>query len=329
MIKPAIPSNEARRVATLRGMGLLDTPPEERFDRVTRLARQVFSTSIALVSLVDSDRQWFKSRQGLDAVETPRDISFCGHAILGDKIMVVNDAVEDERFCDNPLVCGNPNIRFYAGYPLAAPDGSRVGTLCVIDDKPREISTEQLALLRELGRMVEEELITADKSTSDPVTGLSNRNGLLVISNHLLAMCKRTEQPATLLMYHLQNLRDIEEHSGRPEGDAVATELAHMLMANFRNSDVVARLSLDTFGVLLAGTNLDGVEGARYRFEEQLSARNRDCGERAELQINAHAVTFKKGRHADAHALLQDAESRILEAQAEAEAEAESAAAVG
>ena len=327
MIKPAIPSDEARRIATLRGMGLLDSAPEERFDRVTRLAKQVFSTSIALVSLVDSDRQWFKSRQGLDATETPRDISFCGHAILGDKIMVVNDAVEDERFCDNPLVCGNPNIRFYAGYPLAAPDGSRVGTLCIIDDKPREISSEQLALLRELGRMVEEELITADKSTSDPVTGLSNRNGLLVIADHLLSMCKRTDQPATLLMYHLQNLSDIEGQSGRPEGDAVAVELAHTLMANFRSSDIVARLSLDIFCVLLAGTDLDGVETARYRLEEQLSARNRECGERSELHIDAHAVAFKEGRHADAQALLQDGESRILEAQEEAEAE--TAASVG
>ena len=116
MIKPAIPADERRRLQTLREMKLLDTPPEERFDRVTRLAKQVFSTQIALVSLVDADRQWFKSRQGLDAEETPREISFCGHAILDDKIMVVNNAVEDQRFCDNPLVCGNPNIRFYAGY---------------------------------------------------------------------------------------------------------------------------------------------------------------------------------------------------------------------
>lgn len=321
MIKPAIPSNEAKRIQTLRDMSLLDTPPEERFDRVTRLAKQVFSTSIALVSLVDADRQWFKSRQGLDAEETPRDISFCGHAILDDKIMVVNNATEDQRFCDNPLVCGNPNIRFYAGYPLAAPDGSRVGTLCIIDDKPREISSEQLSLLRELGRMIEEELITADASTSDPVTGLSNRNGMLVIADHLLSMCKRTEQPATLLMFHLRNLHDIEEGSGRPEGDAVAVEMAHMLMACFRDSDVFARLSLDIFCVLLAGSDLEGVETARYRFEEQLSARNREDREKCEMRIDAHAVAFKEGRHGDAEALLQDAEVRILEAQDEAEAE--------
>ena len=173
MIKPAIPADESQRLQTLRDLELLDTPPEERFDRVTRLAKQVFSTPIALVSLVDEGRQWFKSRQGLDATETPRDISFCGHAILDDKIMVVNNADSDQRFFDNPLVCGDPNIRFYAGYPLAAPDGSRVGTLCVIDDKPKDMSREQLQILRELGRMVEEELIAANDSTVDPVTGRS------------------------------------------------------------------------------------------------------------------------------------------------------------
>ena len=316
MIKPAVPADEARRLQTLREMKLLDTPPEERFDRVTRLAKQVFSTSIALVSLVDADRQWFKSRQGLDAKETPRDISFCDHAILDDKIMVVNDAVDDQRFCDNPLVCGDPNIRFYAGYPLAAPDGSRVGTLCVIDDNPKQVSSEQLQLLRELGRMVEEELIAADASTTDPVTGLSNRNGIRMIGDHLLSMCKRTEQAATVLIFHLQNLSTIEEESGRPEADTAAVEFAHMLMAGFRNSDVAARLSLDIFCVLLAGTDLDGADPARYRFDEQLSARNRETGQRYELHVDTHAVAFKEGRHGDVDALLQDGEVRIVEADA-------------
>lgn len=317
MIKPAIPSNESQRLQTLRDLNLLDTAPEERFDRVTRLARQIFSTSIALVSIVDADRQWFKSRQGLDAEETPRDISFCGHAILDDKIMVVNDAEQDERFCDNPLVCGNPNIRFYAGYPLAAPDGSRVGTLCVIDNKPKDISREQLQLLRELGRMVEEELIAANESTIDVATGLSNRNGFITIANHLLPMCRRKEQPATLLLFHLQNLQEITEQAGLVEADAVATELAHMLMASFRDSDIVARISYDGFYVLLAGADLTGAEPARYRFDQQLSERNRDPGCQHEMTIETHAVAYKEGRHEDAAALLQDAEVRIIVGESE------------
>ena len=321
MLKPATPANERQRLQTLRDLRLLDTPPEERFDRVTRLAKQVFGTEIALVSLVDADRQWFKSRQGLDATETPRDISFCGHAILDDKIMVVNNAAEDQRFCDNPLVCDDPNIAFYAGYPISAPDGSRIGTLCIIDSEPRDVSNEQLQLLRELGRMVEEELIAASDSTVDPVTGLSNRNGFYGIADHLLAMCNRTKQPATLLMFQLQNIDDIAIRVGPDEADAAAVELAHQLMSCFRDSDIVARLSRDIFCVLLAGTDLDGVDNARYRLDEQISHRNRDSSHQYELHLDAHAVAFKKGRHADAQGLLTDAESRVIEARETEEAE--------
>lgn len=313
MLAPATPANEKQRLQALRNLKLLDTPPEERFDRVTRLARQVFRTPIALVSLVDADRQWFKSRQGLDATETPRNISFCGHAILDDKILVVNDAAEDQRFCDNPLVCGDPNIRFYAGYPISAPDGSRIGTLCIIDRKPRDVSNEQLQLLRELGRMVEEELIAANDSTIDAVTGLSNHNGFLAVADHLLAMCNRTEQPATLLLFRLQNLKEIDQTLSHHDGDAAAVELAHQLSACFRDSDIVARLAADVFCVLLAGTDLDGVDTARYRLEEQISHRNRETGHTFELHLESHAVAYKKGRHADAEGLLQDAASRIVD----------------
>ena len=321
MLTPAIPADERQRLKTLRDMKLLDTPPEERFDRVTRLAKQVFDTPIALVSLVDADRQWFKSRQGLDATETPRDISFCGHAILDDKVLVIKDATKDDRFCDNPLVCSNPNIRFYAGYPLAAPDGSRVGTLCIIDEEPRDVSAEQLRLLRELGRMVEEELIKASDATTDPITGLSSRKGFLTIADHLLAMCKRCEQPATMLMFHLQNLQAIEAQLGREESAATTVELAHLLMASFRDSDIVARICMDMFCVFLSGTDLDGADPARYRLEEHLSARNRETKQPYQLELDAHAVAYKEGRHGDAAALLNDGELRIVESRQGREAE--------
>lgn len=311
MLSPPTPSDETRRLETLRGLKLLDSLPEERFDRVTRLAKQVFSTPIALVSLIDADRQWFKSRQGLDTTETPRNISFCGHAILDDKIMVVNDASEDQRFCDNPLVCDDPNIRFYAGYPLSAPDGSRVGTLCVIDKVPREITSEQAQLLRELGRMVEEELLEADMATSDPISSLSNRNGFLMIAGHLLPMCVRTEKPATLLLFHFQNLQEIDDRHGRSAGDAAATELAHQLLSTFRNSDLVSRISSDFFSVLLAGTNLDGVAQVRQRFNEEIGNHNRDADSHFEFRLGMDAIAFNPDRHGNAKGLLKEAERRI------------------
>lgn len=313
MLKPAIPANEKQRLETLRSLKLLDTPPEERFDRVTRLAKQIFGVQIALVSLVDADRQWFKSRQGLDAAETPRDISFCGHAILDDKIMLVNDATSDERFCDNPLVCGDPNIRFYAGYPLSAPDGSRVGTLCVIDDQPRDVSKEQLVLLRELGRMIEEEMIAAATSTTDVTTGLSNRAGFAAIADHILPMCARSDSPATLLLMHFSNLQHIDETLGHDEGDAVAVELAHLLLAAFRDSDIVARVSVDLFAVLMGNTDLDGLQKARVRFDEQLNERNRGTDQEHQIDIESHTVAYRLARHPDARALLEEAEQRVAE----------------
>src|SRR4029077_2723014 len=124
MKKAPIPANEEQRLAALRALGILETPPEERFDRITRLAKRLFGVPIALISLVDADRQWFKSCQGLCVRQTARDRSFCGHALLSPKPMGIPDAPRDERFADNPLVRAEPGIRFYAGQPLKAADGS-------------------------------------------------------------------------------------------------------------------------------------------------------------------------------------------------------------
>ena len=155
---PDLPDDD-RRVRDLEQLGILDTDPEECFDRLTRLAAVLTGAPISLVSLVDDRRQWFKSRQGLGATETPRDISFCGHAIAHDELFVVPDATLDERFADNPLVLGDPFIRFYAGAPLVNRNGSRLGTLCVIDTEPREgLTTEQAEGLCALAQVVVDEL---------------------------------------------------------------------------------------------------------------------------------------------------------------------------
>ena len=158
---PPYPENEIDRQYALDESGLLNNQIDERFDRITRIACQVFSMPIALVSLIDNDRQWFKSCLGLEASETPRNISFCGHAILSDKPLIVENALNDERFSDNPLVAGPPDIRFYAGIPLKTRTGLRLGTLCIIDQKPRTFSAENIRLLCDLGNTIED-LIGAD-----------------------------------------------------------------------------------------------------------------------------------------------------------------------
>jgi GAF domain-containing protein len=149
-----VPENEAARLETLRQYEILDTDPEESFNDLTRLAAYICNTPIALISLIDAHRQWFKSRVGLSERETSRDVSFCAHAILQDGPCIVRDALDDERFRTNPMVTSDPYIRFYAGSPLMSPEGFKIGTLCVIDDKPRDLTPEQIAALRILSNQV-------------------------------------------------------------------------------------------------------------------------------------------------------------------------------
>jgi hypothetical protein len=152
MSQPA-KENEADRLNTLWGYGILDTHPEERFDDLTWLAASICQTPIALISLVDEDRQWFKSKIGLEASQTPREQAFCAHAIMAPEPFVIADASSDPRFSANPLVLGEPHIRFYAGAPLTAPNGHHLGALCVIDRQPRQLSADQLKALRILSRL--------------------------------------------------------------------------------------------------------------------------------------------------------------------------------
>ena len=159
MIPAPIPTDEAERLSALRALMLLDTPREERFDRLVRFAAEQLDTPIAMVSLVDGQRQWFKARVGLDDTESARDVSFCGHAILKEEVFVVEDARSAPRLEDNPLVVGEPHIRCYAGAPLSAPGGHRIGTLCVIDTVPRALSTLELSILEALRCLANEALV--------------------------------------------------------------------------------------------------------------------------------------------------------------------------
>jgi hypothetical protein len=168
-----LPENEASRVATLHDLGILDTPREDRFDRFTRIAGRAFERPIALISLVDQNRQWLKSTFGVDIDETPRENSFCGHAILGDGVFEVQNARLDPRFRDNPLVAGPPRIRFYAGAPLKAPNGHKLGTLCIIDRVPHQLSDDEKATLQDLANMVVDEILRragAKGDRSDRIT---------------------------------------------------------------------------------------------------------------------------------------------------------------
>ena len=165
MIPAPIPANEAARLKALRELLLLDTPPEARYDRIVDFAAREFDVPMALISLVDEDRQWFKASVGLQVCETSRDVSFCGHAIMTPNTMVVPDVSLDVRFMGNPLVLGEPHIRFYAGAPLRMPGGEIIGTFCILDRRPRELDHVQLATLGMLRTMVVDMLCGATVDT--------------------------------------------------------------------------------------------------------------------------------------------------------------------
>lgn len=166
MIKASLPDNEQERLALLHAMLLLDTPPEQRLDKIVEFAAAEFSVPICLISLVDSERQWFKAKIGLDACETARDISFCAHALHSEQLLLVPDALLDARFHDNPLVSGPPHIRFYAGAPLTCKDGLVIGTLCLIDTVPRTLDTVEQAILGSLRELTVLEL-TSPRAEAD------------------------------------------------------------------------------------------------------------------------------------------------------------------
>jgi diguanylate cyclase (GGDEF)-like protein len=257
MVPPRPPPGEAARLAALHQLGILDTPPEERFDCVTRLARRMFGAPIALVSLVDADRQWFKSRAGLEVPETSRAISFCGHAVQDDAALVVPDARSDLRFADNPLVVGFPNIAFYAGCPVRAPDGSALGTLCVIDHQPRDFSRADLDALADLAEVVSAQLGEAALAVTDELTGLMNRRGLAQVGAYLLKVARHRDAPVSVLYLDLDGFKAINDRSGHAAGDDVLRAVAMALRTSAREGDVPARLGGDEFAVLMSDTRAE------------------------------------------------------------------------
>ncbi len=173
MQAPLVPDDEIDRQSSLDSLNILDTDSEERFDRITRIAKKLLDVDIVLISLVDRERQWFKSKVGITVDETPREYSFCGHAILSDNMFFVGDASKDKRFSDNPLVAGDPHIRMYAAKPLKGPGQHNVGTLCAIDSAPREFTPEEIEVLEDLGHWAQLELNS--EKLSHALTELNQR----------------------------------------------------------------------------------------------------------------------------------------------------------
>lgn len=308
MLAPATPADESSRLQTLRSLKILDTSPEERFDRLTRLAKRLFGVPIALISLVDEERQWFKSAQGLEVTETPRNISFCGHAILGDEMFMVADAGLDPRFADNPLVTGNPKIRFYAGFPLTVPNGSKLGTLCLLDREPRVLNADDRDLLEDLAKMAEQEIAAVQLATMDELTLLSNRRGFIALAQHALNVCKRQSRPAALFFFDLNLFKQINDRYGHAEGDRALADFAGILRNVFKDSDVVGRIGGDEFVVLLSHADESRTSEALERLQRAISEHNHSSQRGYLLSYSVGVAHYDPAEHHQIEDLIKSAD---------------------
>lgn len=294
---PALPE-EARRLAALHSLQLLDTPIEDRFERITRLAQRLFGVSISAVSLIDEQRQWFKSIQGMDALETPRDISFCGHVIGGSEAMVVPNATQDVRFADNPLVTDGPRIGFYAGCPVRGPDGETIGTLCVFDPKPRAFPEEDAQTLRDLALLMEdalahrrlgharqslmEELGRARLAAAvNPVTRLWNAGAIREVLRRELAGGSRQNAGLGVLLVECVV-------SDPVDGPEQYRQVASRLLSCVRPEDAIGHYAADRFIVIMADCGGDTVRAVCHRVRRHFSTP-------LLIQGRPHATTLRIG----------------------------------
>ena len=310
---PDIPDDEQARLKTLRSLKILDTAPEERFDRLTRMARRIFGVPIALVSLVDENRQWFKSRDGLDVSETVRDFSFCGHAILGDDVFIVPDATKDARFADNPLVTSEPYIQFYAGCPLKYSDGSKLGTLCVLDTRPREFSVDDREALRDLAATVERELAAVELATTDDLTGLTNRRGFLLLAGHSLNICIRQHLPASLVFLDLNDFKSVNDRFGHAEGDLALKVFSDHLRTVCRDTDLYARLGGDEFVVFLVNSTRESAEDIVSRLQQSLEEYSQQANRGYQIGFSHGIVDLDAGKHGSLERLLAEGDLLMYE----------------
>lgn len=279
-----VSEQEKLRLRDLHDYAILDTPPEESFDRITRLAKMTLQTPMSVVSLVAADRQWFKSRQGFTGCETARDISFCTHTIQLNEPLIVRDSHLDPRFVNSPLVVGDPFIRFYIGAPLNTPAGYNIGALCAMDTVPRDPSAEQIKLLQDLGRLVVDELELRRLACLDPLTGVLTKRGLEKAMNRLIAKLDNAE--ACVVMMDVDHFKSVNDTHGHGAGDRVIQSAVEACRANVRPQDIVARVGGEEFAIILPGMALSEGLKAAERMRQAIAAQSTKTRE-GEISVTA------------------------------------------
>ena len=275
-----LPENEEQRLRAVRSYEILDTLPEVDFDTLTRVAALAFNAPAAVIGLMDSDRLWFKSKLGLEVHQLDRQIAFCAHAIMQpNELFVVEDLRNDPRFHENPLVKHAPNLCFYAGAPIIDQRGYALGTIAVVDTKPRDFNESQRSLLRDLSSLVmsalesrQHAILLSNLAMTDHLTGLANRAQFERTLNSEMAHSRRTGEAFTVLYMDLDNFKEINDSLGHAAGDEVLCEAAHRMADQVRTEDLLARIGGDEFVIFMRQSEDDSPESLANRIAEVVSA---------------------------------------------------------
>jgi diguanylate cyclase (GGDEF)-like protein len=332
MLTPPPLDHEASRLDATRRLNLLDSPLEERFERITRIAKRLLRVEIVAISLVDRDKQFFKSIHGLAVCETDRDVSFCGHAIHGMDVMVVPDARKDPRFADNPLVLGPPHIAAYAGAPIRSGDHA-VGTICAIDSSPRAFTSDDVANLFDLARIAETELRCAASNAAnaslleqlddaerrarvDPLTRVWNRDGVMDLLTETLRLRDDDRDHVAVLVIDLDDLKPINDQHGHAAGDEALRESARRMLTGLRGDDTLGRIGGDEFvAVITKCTGSYDVESIAQRLRDALTSLPVLVeGQPVRLSASVGGAVLPPGQTADADALIAAADDAMYHA---------------
>lgn len=304
---PGIPENEEERLKSLYMIDLLDVRDEERFERLTRIGQKLFQVPIAVINLLDRDRQWALACQGLSGREMSRDISFCAHAILQQEPLIVSDARQDERFYDNPLVTGEPYIRFYVGYPVHLPDGAVVGTLCLVNSEPRDFTPEDIATLKDLAFIVEDEFQVINMAMTDSLTAIPNRRGFYRSGEKRFKEYQQQNKPFSILYFDLDKFKPINDMWGHAEGDEVLKVFAAQLRQLTGAKDITGRLGGDEFAVLLASGN--DAAAFQTRLHNSLNGWNQRSGKPYNINYSYGVINSDDGDFSSLLEMIKESDS--------------------
>ena len=299
-----LPGNEPQRVKAVHAYEILDTPPEPEFDALTRLAAHAFAVPIAVVAMMDSDRLWFKSRLGLDIPQLDRKIAFCAYAIMRpDEPLVVPDLAQDARFADNPLVAQPPHLRFYAGAPIVDTAGNALGTIAVIDARPRSLRQEQREALTDLATLAITVLDSRRRAIdlrrlalTDHLTGIANRAQFDLTIDAELAAARRSGLPLSLIALDVDDFKNVNDTHGHLAGDEVLREVASRLASLTRRGDTLARLGGDEYAVLMRDADSDAAAVLARRVVESVQLPIRLAnGEPVQVGLSVGTATCRDG----------------------------------